>query len=91
MVCWEIKTIRTSRMKNIIHEAAGIGGREGAKNLAILIKGSGEDYARKVLEFLQIARGEKRRIEEEEKDKTKWNMSAREFSPARKKEETEKK
>ena len=42
-------------------------------------------------EFLQIARGEKRRIEEEEKDKTKWNVSAREFSPARKKEETEKK
>ena len=63
MVCWEIKAMRTSRMKNIIHEAAGIGGREGAKNLAIVIKGSGEDYARKVLEFLEVARGEKRRKE----------------------------
>ena len=80
----------TSRMTNIIHEAAGIGEREGAENLAIVIKESGEDYARKVLEFLEIARGEKRRKEKEEKDKTKWNMSARAFSPARDKEDTEK-
>ena len=91
MVCWEIRAMRTSRMKNIIHEAAGIGEREGAENLAIVIKGSGEDYARKVLEFLEVARREKRRKEKEEKDKTKWNVSARAFSPAREKEETEKK
>ena len=84
------KSHEKSRMKNIIHEAAGIGEREGAENLAIVIKGSGEDYARKVLEFLEVARGEKRRKEKEEKDKTKWNMSARAFSPAREKEETEK-
>ena len=90
MVCWEIKAMRTSRIKNIFHEAAGIGGREGAKNLAIVIKGSGEDYARKVLEFLEITRGEKRRKEEEEKYKTKWNVSARAFLPARKEEETDK-
>ena len=43
MVCWEIRAIGTSRMKNIIHEAAGIGERDGEENLAIIVKGSGED------------------------------------------------
>ena len=90
MVCWDIRALRTSRMKNIIHEAARIGEGEGAENLAIVMKGLGKDYARRVLEFLEIAREEKRRKEKDEKDKTKWNMSARVFSPAEGKEETEK-
>ena len=78
-------------MKNVIHEAAGIGEREGAENLAIVIKGSGEDYARRVLKFLEVAREEKRRKEKEENDKTKWKVFERVFSPAGGKEETEKK
>ena len=60
------------------------------ENLEIVIKGSGEDYTKRVLEFLEVAREEKRRKEKEENDKTKWNVSAREFSPAEGKEETEK-
>ena len=56
MVCWDMRALRTSRTKNVIHEAAGIREREGAENLAIIVKGSGEDYARKVLEFLEVAR-----------------------------------
>ena len=55
-----------------------------------MIKGSGEDYARRVLEFLEAAREEKRRKEKEENEKTKWNVSAGVFSPAKEKEETEK-
>ena len=90
IVCWDMRALRTSRMKNVIHESAGIGEREGVENLAILIKGSGEDYARRVQEFLEVAREEKRRKEKEENDKTKWNVSARVFSPEKGKEETEK-
>ena len=57
--------------------------------MQITNQGSGEDYARKVLHFLEGARKEKRREEKEEDEKTKWNMSAKVFSPAEK-EETEK-
>ena len=48
--------------ENVIHEAAGIREREGAENLAIVIKGSGEDYARRVL---KIPRGSQRRENKE--------------------------
>ena len=77
-------------MKLVIHEAAGIGEREGAENLAITIKESGEDYANRGLDFLEVAREEKRRKEKEENERTKWNVSAGLFSPAIEKEETEK-
>ena len=43
------KEMRTKRIKCVIHVVAGIGEREGAENLAIMSKGSGEDYSRKVL------------------------------------------
>ena len=74
----------------MIHVSAGIREREGAENLAITIKGSGEDYARKVLDFLEGAREEKRRKEKKENERIKWNMPAEVFSPAKEKEETEK-
>ena len=84
------KEMRNKRIKFVIYAAAGIREREGAENLAITIKGSGEDYARKVLDFLEGAREEKRRKEKEENERIKWSMSAEEFSPAKEKEETEK-
>ena len=43
-----------------------------------------------VLDFLEGARKEKRRKEKEENEKTQWNVSAKVFSPAKEKEETEK-
>ena len=43
----------------MIHEAAGKGERKGAENLGNTIQGSGEDYAKRVLEFLEAAREEK--------------------------------
>ena len=43
-------------MKLVIHEAAGIGARKGAQNLANTIQGSGEDYSKRVLEFLEVAK-----------------------------------
>ena len=58
--------------------------------MKITNQGSGEDYARKVLNFLEEARKEKRRKEKEEDEKTQWNVSAKVFSPAEEKEETEK-
>ena len=33
MVCWELKTMRTDRMKFVLHVAAGIGEREGNENI----------------------------------------------------------
>ena len=83
MKCWDVRALRTDRMKLVIHEAAGIGEREGAENLAITIKGSGEDYAKRVLDFLEVAREEKRKNQKEENEKTKWNVSAGVFSPAK--------
>ena len=90
MVCWDVRALRTDRMKIVIQEATGLGERKGTENLAIKTQGSGEDYAKRVLEFLEIAREEKRRKEKEENEKTKWIVSAGVFSPAKEKEETEK-
>ena len=74
-------------MKLVIHEAAGIGERNGAENLAIRIQGSVEDYAKRVLEFLEVAREEKRK---KKKGEIKWKVSAGVFFPAKEKEEAEK-
>ena len=82
--------MRTDRMKIVIQEAAGLGERKGTVHLNITNRGSGGDYARKVLDFLEGAREEKRRKEKEENEKTQWNVSAEVFSPAKEKEETEK-
>ena len=79
MICWDVRALRTDRMKLVIHEAAGIGERNGAENLAIRIQGSGEDYAKRVLEFLEVAREEKRK-------KKKKGV----FVPTKEKEGTEK-
>ena len=53
MVCWELKTLRTNRVKLVLKVAAGIGEREGTGHLVhkkeINRKESGEDYARKIL------------------------------------------
>ena len=56
MVCWDVRAMRTDRMKIVIQEAAGLGERKGTENLNITNQESGEDYARKVLDFLEGAR-----------------------------------
>ena len=48
-------------MKIVLYVAAGIGEREGTENLVNPKKESGEDYVRRILEFLETAREEKRR------------------------------
>ena len=45
-------------------------------------KESGEDYARKIIEFLETAREARRKKKKEEKDRIKWNVSAEVFQPA---------
>ena len=77
-------------MKIVLYVAAGIGEREGTENLVNPKKESGEDYAKRILEFLGTAREEKRRMKKKEDNRTKWNVSAGVFYPAREKEETEK-
>ena len=47
----------------MIQEVAGLGERKGTENLTITNQGSGEDNARKALDFLEGAREEKRRKE----------------------------
>ena len=70
--------------------AAGLGMREGTENLVDPQKESGEDYARRILEFLETAREEKLRNKEEEDNRTKGNGSARIFHQAGGEEETKK-
>ena len=43
MVCWEVRAMRTDRMKILIQEAPGLGERKGTENLNITNRGSGED------------------------------------------------
>ena len=68
--------------------AAGLGIEEGTENLVDPQKGSGEDYARRILEFLKKAREEKLRNKEEEDSETKGDRSAIVLHPARGEEET---
>ena len=56
MVGWELKALRTERMKFLLYIAAGIGERKGTENLENPEKESGEDYARRILEFLGTGR-----------------------------------
>ena len=35
MVCWDVRAMRTERMKIVIQEAAGLGERKGTENLII--------------------------------------------------------
>ena len=53
MVCRESKTLRTDIV--VLQVAAGIGEREEKENIANKKKESGEDYAKKILEFLEAA------------------------------------
>ena len=46
-------------MKFVLYVAAGLGIREGTENLVDPQKESGEDYARRILEFMNTAREEK--------------------------------
>ena len=81
MACGKSKDMRTKRMKFMLFVAAGLGIREGPENLVDPQKESGEDYKRKILEFLKTAREEKLRNKEEEDKGTKGNGSARIFHP----------
>ena len=69
LVGWDVRALRTERMKIVIQKVAGLRERKGTENLTITNKGSGEDYAKRFLDFLEEARAEKRRKEKEEKEK----------------------
>ena len=43
MVCWDMRAMRTDRMKIVIQEAAGQGERKETENLTITNERSGED------------------------------------------------
>ena len=58
---WDVKEIRTDRMKIVIQEAAVLAKRKGTEQLTVPNQGSGEEYARRVLEFLEGTREEKMR------------------------------
>ena len=90
MVCWEFKALRTDRLKCVLQVAAGIGEREGTENIVDKKKESGKDYARKILEFLEVAREVRRKKKKEEDDGIEWNVSAEVFQPAGEKGEAEK-
>ena len=84
---WDVKEIRTKRMKIVIQEAAVLAKRKGTEQLTVPDQGSGEESARKVLEFLEEIREEKMRKDKEEQAKIKCNVSAGVFRPREEKEE----
>ena len=45
---WDVKEMRTSRMKVVIHIAAVLAERKETEKLTIPKQGSGEEYARRV-------------------------------------------
>ena len=61
MVYWERRTMRTNRAKFVLKVAAGLEEKEGAKKIVDTKKESSEDYARKILEFLEATREARRR------------------------------
>ena len=61
MVCWELKALRTDRMTFVLQVSAEIGEREGMENLENQKKELGEDYARKILEFLERKRQDEKK------------------------------
>ena len=69
MVCWEFRDLRTVRVKQVLRVGAGIEGREGAEHLRtrmeIKREESGEEYARRIIEFLRKERESRRRKKEE--------------------------
>ena len=56
IICWELKALRTDRMKFVLYVAVGIRERERTENLVGPQKESGEDFARRILEVLKKAR-----------------------------------
>ena len=53
-------------------------------------QGSGEEYVKRVIEFLEGIRDEKRKKEKGGRMQMEWNVSARIFQPREKKEEQKK-
>ena len=74
----------------MIQVAAVLAKRKGTEKLTVSKQGSGEEYARRVIEFLEGIREEKMKKEKGEQMKMEWNVSARAFHPQEKKGEQKK-
>ena len=70
-----MEIMRTSRMKVVIQIAAKLRERKGTKTRIR------EEYAKRVIEFLEGVREEKRKKEKGGQTKMEWNVSARAFHP----------
>ena len=72
MVKWDFRDLKTIRVKQVLRVAAEIEGRAGAKHLRtrkeINRNKSGEDYLRRVLEFLRKERESERTKKEEDNE-----------------------
>ena len=82
--------MRTSRIKVVIQIAANLRERKGTEELIITKQGSGEEYARKVIEFLVRIREVQRKEDKERKLKTKWNVAVEDFKHRGKRGEQDK-
>ena len=87
---WDVEKIRTSMMKVVIQIAAILAERKGTERLTIPKQGSGEEYAKRVIEFIEGIREEKKKKEKRRQTKMEWNIFARAFHPQEKKGEQKK-
>ena len=53
MASWDRKAMRIERMKIVIQKAAGLAEKKGTENLTLPDQRSGEEYAKRVLQFLE--------------------------------------
>ena len=61
MICWELKALRTNRMKFLLYVAAGIRERDGTENLVNPKKESGEGKCQQEYSTQQERRRRQRR------------------------------
>ena len=66
MVSWDGKAMRTEMMKIVIKKAAGLAEKKGTENLTRTDQRSGEEYAKRVLQFLEEEEAKKNEISEED-------------------------
>ena len=90
VVCWEERSMRTNRVKFVLKVAAKIGEREGTEKIVDTKKESAEDYARKILEFLEAMQEARQKKKKEEVEVIKWNVSREVFKPTGEKGEADK-
>ena len=89
MVCWEMRALRTSSVKSVLKVAARLEEKEREVKKVTKRKESGEDYAKKIPEFLEAVQETRQRKRKEDEEVIKCNVPTEVFQPTGEKGEAE--